>query len=264
MTSNLSGAHRNSKLTAVPAVTEAAEPQPIPAGTPAFDWGTILEAVQNQGKRWALPVLVVVVVMAGFYGYRGYQEKQIQTAATLLADARDLRPLQEIVTRYAKTPSAPSAMLIIGREMYQSGDYAGAVSLYQRFEKEFPKHPLSAVAAMGQIQCTEAMGQVTEAAEAYTRFAQANAGHYLTPLATLGRARCLASMGRSEDARQVYEEFIAANPKSPWARDAEDAIAEMQRIKRQAPLPTVLPGPVVAAPAAAANVNSVKTPNSGQ
>src|SRR5450759_3109707 len=118
-------------------------------------------------------------------------------------------------------------MLIMGREMYQAGDYAGAVALYQRFEKEFPKHPLKAVAGMGQIQCKEAMGQVTEAAEAYTRFAQVKAGHYLAPLATLGRARCLAVMGRGEDARQVYEEFIAANPKSPWAREAEDAISEM-------------------------------------
>ena len=249
MTNNPAGAHRDSKQAVAPAVTEAAEPQPIPPGTQAFDWAAVWEIVQNQAKSWALPVLVVVVVLAGFYGYRGYREKQAQTAAQLLANARDMRPLQEIVTRYAKTPSAPPAILIMGREMYQAGDYAGAVSLYQRFEKEFPNHPLKAVAEMGLIQCAEAMGQVTEAAEAYTRFAQVKVGHYLAPLATIGRARCLTSMGRSEDARQVYEEFIAANPKSPWARDAEDAISEMKRTQRQAPPPTELIGPL--APAAA-------------
>ncbi len=233
MKNDPSGADRETKQAAAPAVTEASEPQPIPAGVQVFDWSAIWETVKTQGKSWALPILVVVVALAGFYGYRGYREGKEQKAAQLLVSARDLRPLQDIVAHYSKTASAPTAMLIMGREMYQSGDYAGAVSIYQRFEKEYPKHPWKTTAAMGQIQCMEAMGQVTEAAAAYTRFAQEHAGHYLAPLATIGRARCLTSMGRDEEARQVYEEFIAANPKSPWARDAEDAIAEMKRAKRQ-------------------------------
>ena len=262
MTNEPSRADRDLKPVVSPVVSEATEPQPIPSGTQAFDWAALWETVQEQGKSWAVSVLVVVVVLAGFYGYRGYREKQVQTAAQLLANARDMRPLQEIVTRYAKTPSAPTAMLIMGREMYQMGDYSGAVSLYQRFEKEYPQHPLKAVAAMGQIQCSEAMGQLTEAAAAYTRFAQVNAGHYLAPLATLGRARCLTDMGRREDARQVYEEFIAANPKSPWVRDAEDAISEMKRLQRQAPPPTGAIGPL--APAAAAKVGPVQTVNGKQ
>ena len=193
------------------------------------------ETVQAQWKDWLIKGGVAVVLLLAVILYRSHRQNNADQASRMLGEARNAQALQAIITQYPSTPAARLALLQTAKVQYDSGDYMAAASSYRDFISKNPKHPLIDMAEMGGIECLEATGKDPEALAAYSAFATTHTNSFLVPEALFGKARCLQQLQRIDEARAVYEDFIAANPKSPWKKDAEESLRDLERGARKKP-----------------------------
>jgi outer membrane protein assembly factor BamD (BamD/ComL family) len=115
----------------------------------------------------------------------------------------------------------------MAKAQYDNRDFVAAQVNYQEFLAKNPSHPMAAMAELGKIHCTEALGSTEAALNAFGQFAAKNPGHFLMPVAVFGKARCLQDLKRYAEARTTYEDFIASNPKSPWGGDVNEALKQL-------------------------------------
>ena len=188
-------------------------------------------------REYIITAVAVLVAVLAISVWKAHQRKAVEDAAQLLATARSAKNLESILIQYAGTPTAQIALLALAKAQYDGGDYALASATYDRFTKTYPKHPMNAVADVGQIECMEAIGKTPEALAAYAEFAHSHTNHYLNPVALMGQARCLEQLGRMDEAKAIYEDFLTANPQSPWQPDIEQALLHLNRAlaRRHAP-----------------------------
>ena len=211
--------------TNVKSEAEAPVAQPQPQGLP--------ETLKQEWRRLAIGLSLAIVVAAVVIGYQAHTRSSIESAARMLDQAKNSQHLAAILDQYPSTPAAQVALLTLAKSQYDSGDYVQAKSSYAKFEQQFAKHPLIAVAQLGQIHCTEAMGQTAETLGAFTAFASNHVDSFLLPEALFGEARCLERLGRRAEAKAIYEDFLAAHPKSPWQTDVEEALKILDREMRK-------------------------------
>jgi predicted negative regulator of RcsB-dependent stress response len=205
---------------------------------------------QQHGLRIVVNVVVAVAVIASVLFYRGCGSRREQQATSQLGTARSVQDLEAVVARYPSAAVAPVATLRLAKAYFDTGYYDLALAKYNEFGTRFGAHELARVAEMGRIHCTEAKGQVQEAAQAFKAFAAAHPTHYLAAQAIFGEARCLEQLGRLDDARVIYEDFVTRHPKSGWHSRAQEALETVnKKIKKQGSSP--------AAPVAAAATNAV-------
>ncbi len=188
-----------------------------------------LEVLKTFMNDYAKPgitmILAVAILVTGVHLLRSHRQVQRKRAAQQLATARSANDLEAIVVDYAKTPSAPLALLAAAKNYYDSGNYDVAESKYDEFLAGYSDHPMALAASLGKIHCREARGDsasLAAAATDYAAFATANPDSYLTPLATFGKARCLQQSGDLGGAQQAYDEFLLKNPGSPWQSYVEN------------------------------------------
>lgn len=218
----------------------------------------LLELFKGRGQSVLIGLGLAVAVFLGFGAYRNYTHSLALRASQLLMGARNTEQLQQVISRYSSTPSAPVAMLALASQYFEVGQYDLAQFTYAQFEQKYPKHPMARAAELGKAQCLEAGGQVGQARDAFESFAKADPDHFLTPLALLGKARCLTQLGLFAEAKVTYEDFIAANPESGWTPLAETGLlfvdkeirAKGKTPETKPPAPTVPAAPSASSPAA--------------
>ncbi|MBP7830006.1 MAG: tetratricopeptide repeat protein [Kiritimatiellae bacterium] len=213
---------------------------------------TEADRLRSLWKEYGQPALIGLALAAafllGFGAYRAYRQNNVLKAAQLLARAGSVEQLQQVVSQYPSTPSAPLAMLTLAARQFDGGQIELAQYSYAQFEQKFPKHPMKTAAELGRAQCLEAMGSLEQAEQAYDAFVAAHPDDYLAPLAKLGKARALAQGNRLEDARAAYEDFIAAHPESGWLPMAENALEQVNRQIRAGPAAAPAAAPAVTIP----------------
>ncbi|MGD9875111.1 MAG: tetratricopeptide repeat protein [Kiritimatiellia bacterium] len=200
--------------------------------------GDELQEVMTLVREYAAPVAVglgiVLAVFLGFTAWRNYKTGLERTASTSLMTARSAQDLENIVSQYPGTPSAPTALLTLAAEYLHSGQYLNAQNAYSRFEMQFPEHPMRPAAKIGAAYCIEGEGRYADADAAFKDFVSSHPDHYLTPVAILGQARCQEQLNNAEGARKIYDDFIAANPESPWLPQARTALLYLEKNMRLA------------------------------
>ena len=206
------------------------------AGAPAApeEVQEVMELVREYAVPAAIGLGLVLVVFLGFTAWRGYKRGLSERAATGLLTARSVQDLENVVTQFPDTPSAPAALLTLAAEQLHSGQYLNAQNAYGRFEMQFPDHPLRPVARIGTAYCMEGDGRIAEADAAFRAFAAEYPDHYLAAVAVIGQARCQEQLNNLEGAREIYDDFIAANPESPWIQQAKTALLYLEKNMRLA------------------------------
>jgi len=197
----------------------------------------VMDLVREYAVPAAIALGLVLVVILGFTAWRGYKKGLAERAATGLLTARTVQDLENVVSQFPETPSAPAALLTLAAEQLHSGQYLNAQNAYGRFEMQFPNHPLRPVARIGTAYCMEGDGRLAEANAAFRAFAAEYPDHYLAGVAVIGQARCQEQMNNLEGARKIYDDFIAANPDSPWLQQAKTALLYLEKNMRVAQKP---------------------------
>ncbi|MBU1694929.1 MAG: tetratricopeptide repeat protein [Verrucomicrobia bacterium] len=234
----------------------AEEKAPVGPGAEAPPPQTDVDKLHSLWREYGQPILIglglAAAFLLGFGAYRTYRQNSVLKAGQLLARAGTIEQLQQVVSQYPSTPSAPLAVLTMAARQYDAGQFEMAQYTYTQFEQKYPKHPMKTAAELGRAQCLEAAGNLDQAQQAFEAFVASRPDDYLVPLAQLGKARVLAQADRLEDARTAYEDFIAANPESGWIPMAENALEQVNRLIR-APRSGAAPtAPMVAVPNAPA------------
>jgi predicted negative regulator of RcsB-dependent stress response len=198
----------------------------------------------DHGTKITVVLAVVAIAVAGTNMVKSRRQGRLADASAQLGAARSAQDLEAIVADYGATPSAPLALLQLGKTAYDGGDVNQAMTHYETFTQRYAKHDLAAVAEMGLIHCREARGDLDEAEAAFKAFAAANPEHFMTAQALLGQARCLEQLGRFDDARVIFEDLIAARGDTAWGDRASEALETLEE-RRETYLN---PPPVAAVP----------------
>jgi TolA-binding protein len=185
--------------------------------------------LKRYGKLIGIGVLAAAVTVIASMGFANYKASQLTKAEQALMTAKTPQQLEEVVTKYSSTPSAPAALLDLAKTLFNMGDYAQARVQYERFLKKYSKHDMRPTAEIGLIYCTEADGDFNGAAVQFADFAKKHSSNYLYPTAILSVARCMEQAGRKDDARVVLEDFLTQNAGSAWAGAAESALKELAK-----------------------------------
>ncbi len=211
-----------------------------------------LRQLMNEYGRPAIYGLILALVLyMGITLYRYQSARSAAEAMALLSSAQSPEQLQTVVADYARTPSAPVALLALARDDYQAARYTDARKRYEAFAQAYPRHAMAAFAQLGVALCDEALGADAAALAAYTKLAVEQAAREMIgPQALFGKARLLDRAGKTDEARAIYEEFVAGHAGSPWLPVAEAALEALKLgpgLTRVAPAPA----PALAVPPAA-------------
>jgi len=187
----------------------------------------VLGFLKRYGKLIGAGILAAAIAVIVSRGFAHHKASQIAEAERLLLEAQAPQQLENIVTKYSSTPTAPVALLNLAKTYFNNGDYVQARAQYDRFLKKYKNHEMSPVAELGLAYCTEADGDFAGAAAQFAAFAEKHSKNYLQPLAVLSIARCKEQAGQLDQARIVLEDFLAQNAGSPWAGSAEGALKSL-------------------------------------
>jgi tetratricopeptide (TPR) repeat protein len=229
---------------------EPRQEQQVEAGrpseeTPKTEKKQLLALFREHVQPVLIGLGIAIAILLAYGAYKNYKQSALMRASQMLMSARSLEQLQQVISQYPSTPSAPIAMLTLAAEYFQSGQYDLAQFTYAQFRQKFPKHPMAMMADIGKAQCLEASGQLDQALAAFEAFILANPGHFLSSSAIFGKGRCLTQMGRYTEAKAVYEDYIAANPNSGWGPLADSAMLfvdkELRAQQKKRNLPIIEP-----------------------
>lgn len=189
----------------------------------------VLGFLTRYGKLIGTGVLAATVTVIASMGIANYKASRLAKAEQALMNAKTPQQLEEVVSKYGSTPSAPVALLDMAKTFFNMGDYAQARAQYERFLKKYSQHDLRSTAELGLIYCTEADGDFNGAAAQFAGFAKKHSNNYLHPVAVLSVARCMEQAGRKDEARVVLEDFLTQNAGTAWAGSAENALKQLTK-----------------------------------
>ncbi|MBT3295082.1 MAG: tetratricopeptide repeat protein [Verrucomicrobia bacterium] len=224
----------------------------------------------DHGTKITIVLAVVAVAVAGTNMVKSRRQGRLADASAQLGAARSAQDLEAIVADYGSTPSAPLALLQLGKTAYDGGDFNGAMTHYETFAQRYRTHDLASVAEMGLIHCREARGELDQAEAAFKAFAAATPEHFMAAQALLGQARCLEQLGRFDDARVVLEDLIAARADTAWGDRASEELETLEERREtylNPPPVAVAPvnlEPVIIPSAVTAPVEPIVTPAAGE
>jgi TolA-binding protein len=185
------------------------------------------------------PLVAAACVMAiggsGIVIYRVHTQGQTRDAAAQLGQAQSAQHLQDLLETYPEAPTAPSALIRLAKEYYDTLNFAKAEEAYNRFLAEYPQHLWAPTASLGLVHCKEARAGGTEQALAgYQEFAAAHKDHFLYAQAVLGQTRCYEQLGKLAEAKAVCEDFIATRDEDAWGPVLEATLNDLDmKLKRR-------------------------------
>lgn len=114
-----------------------------------------------------------------------------------------------------------------GIERLRSGDYAGAVNLFQNFLARWPKSGYidSAYFWLGNAQYGNA--QYKEAIESFTHLINNAPNHLRAPDALLSIANCYVALKNTKSVRSTLERLVQDYPQSDAATQARSRLGQM-------------------------------------
>jgi TolA-binding protein len=137
-------------------------------------------------KKEIVAVLIVVLLaVIAFTGYRYYSDRRAAASAASLANAKSPQEFQQVFDRYAISPAAADAYLLLAEARRSEKKFAEANTTLQAFIDKFPQHQFVSTARMAMAANLESMGKSDEALAAYQQIATTYPNSFNAPLALL-------------------------------------------------------------------------------
>ena len=201
-----------------------------------FDW------VQTHTRLLVGVAIVVLVVAVGAWLFDRSRDMRIQNASRSLQAAQQAlaagnpalaqSDLERVSTRFAGTPAADQAALLLATIHYDKGEYQKGIDRLSKLGQS-PDGPLAASARNLLGIGYEQLGRHREAAIAYQQAAEVarfavERHNYLA-----SAARAHASGGNTAEAKRIWSE-LAADKESALAAEAKVRLGELsaQPVKR--------------------------------
>jgi tetratricopeptide (TPR) repeat protein len=209
-------------------------------------------------ERFKKPIIgaAIVVLLAGiaFTGSRFYSDRRAAAASAALANANTAQEYEKIMARYANTPAAADAYILLAEAQRKERKFAEANKTLETFIAKYPKHELESTAKMAIAGNLDSMGKTVEALAMYQQIASAYPNSYAAPLAMLSQVYILKAKNRNDDARRICETMLTQYRTSFWAGEAMQQLRLLKPITTATPPPAAVPSapPMLAIPAAPA------------
>ena len=187
-----------------------------------------------------IAVAVAVVVFAGGYSILSWQHQQTEisagqaftqlifpTAANSLNASQQATALVQLADKYSGTETALRAQLQAAKELFDSGDYAGAQAQFQKFTAT--TGPLAALAALGVAVSLEAQNKPDLATTAYQKVVAEFASSSAVLQANFALGRIADQQGKLSQAESYFE--AAAHMGQAGGTIAQEAEERMYQIK---------------------------------
>lgn len=200
--------------------------------TPDEQLQQLRQWLRDNGPALLAGLLLGAALVAGWGGWKYYSERQAQLASAEYEHLRrvlqsadgahtaqgDMTHAGEIVTalttRYARTPYAALAALMLAGEQVRRSQPEAALKQYAWVRDNARDRKLRQVARLRSARLLWSLGRSDEALAEL----QARKPGRFTPLFAELRGDILAAQGRHEDARQAYAEALAAADAMPELR----------------------------------------------
>lgn len=208
-----------------PAPETAAEPEELPLDLQLLDFW-------DKNKKLVIAAVCAIVVGVGVYlAVDRWMEQQREEQGRALAGAKEAKDYAAVASQFKGENVGAFALLLLADQQYQDGKYSDAEKTYNRFAEEYPKHPMLDSAFYGIGAARESRGDYAGAISSYQRVAETpNPVHGLDARMAIGR--CLEATQQWKKARQGYEDLIAAQPNSSLAERARSRIITLDREAR--------------------------------
>jgi tetratricopeptide (TPR) repeat protein len=224
-------------------------------GGEAFD---LIQFWQAHSSKIIFALVAAAAIVIALTVWQCTRHSKLTSAEEAFAAVTDDN-YRSVIESYPDTPTAARAIIITAHQEFTAGRYDEAIELYQRFERQFPKHPYHEVAAYNIAACLEAKGEYQRAADAYDKFAKNHQRSYLAPSARLGVGRCYEALGDWHKAKDAYERMILLSRESSFLNDARERLSIVSRkLPRQTPKPDA--GTATPSTPAPANSGTAQTP----
>ncbi len=173
-------------------------------------------------KQITAALLIVLLAVIAFTGYRFYSDRRAAAASVLLASAKNAQEYQQVILRYANTPAAADAYLLLAETQRNEKKFAEANTTLQTFIAKYPQHELLSTARMAMAANLESLGKTDEAY-------------------------------RNDDARRICETVLTQYRTSFWAGEAMQQLRLLKPSSSPAPeaAQTATAPPLLARPPAA-------------
>lgn len=231
--------------------------------------------IDAETVNWQLiiyPVVAVIVIgMVGlaFYYYQVEQREQLEaTARTALVAAKTPEDLLKVADQYPTSTQAALAVLDAANQYYDKGDYAKAITAYQKMDSlPKPDEMLVESSRLGLGSSYEAAGKTDDAIAAYMRDGDLGAKSPYAPYACYAASQLYEQKGDKENERRVLTQAAGLNPDSQFVKQAQQKLKQMMAtdqpvIPPTGALPSAIPASANAAPVtpAAPTVAPAATP----
>lgn len=166
---------------------------------------------QRHGKKIIYAIVALLAIGAVAYVWQRQQAEEADRMAQRLDTATDPQALQSIIHDYPDKPAVKEAILRLAGIYFQTGHFADAAGLYQKFLNSFPHDPLAESALFGLASIEESQDHFVAAKTKYSELVNAYPNGFMAKPAKLGAARCAEALGQLKEARQFYEEVLATS-----------------------------------------------------
>ena len=209
-------------------------------------------------ERFKKPIIaaaiVVLLAAIAFTGYWFYSDRRATAASVALASANTAQEYEQIIARYANTPAAADAYILLAEAQRKERKFAEANKTLEAFITKYPKHEFVSTAKMATAANLDSIGKTNEALVMYQQIVSAYPNSYAAPLAMLSQVYILKGKNRDDDARRICETMLTQYRTSFWAGEAMQQLRLLKPITTSTPPPAVVPTvpPILAIPAAPA------------
>jgi predicted negative regulator of RcsB-dependent stress response len=194
------------------------EPTPqTPAAGTAIP-STPLEALESEGwleQNFKLVVIACVLAVLGMavYGVVRYRTEAVaREAAMAFTSASTQEEFDAVIAKYSGTTAAGNALLAKAELFWSGNQKDSALAALERFEREFPRHPMIATAALARATSLDAMGEREKAQQAFEDLIRNHPDSHVTPLAEMRLADLLWAQGKVEEANDLYATLPSKYP----------------------------------------------------
>jgi len=128
-----------------------------------------------------------------------------EASETMLSSATNETALNEVISKYPKTPAAADAMLLLAASLRDAGKLEESDALYSRFAETYPKNPLAVSSLIGRASNARIAGKTEVALNSYQQASSGFPQSYGAPFALFSQARLLAQQGKMEEAKRAIQ-----------------------------------------------------------
>ena len=218
-----------------PTTVPSEEPRLLPAQIPPWLQPRIL-----------IPITLALLAGIALLLWQYSKSEKARSESNLLLETNPgPETWAQLIRDYPGQPATALAILESASSATSKKEFREAASLYEKFTRDFPSHPLASAARFAQANQLAASGDRAAAQTLFLRIMTTQPADAFRTGSAVGLARIQIQENRPEAARQVLTDIIAAKTGSAFLPEARSLLESL-------PPPPNSAAPVPTAPPAAA------------